>query len=737
MAKGNSTVVILFIFILLLIAGVVMLLSGNIKPGKLNTEMKKQLDDVTNSTANAINSAGGDLSAEEYKNTIKETAKKSCFVSKNAEGVCPMHYVEEKLEDGEVSDCCIIPDPIEPSKREKNIELARELTKALVIGIMIDIGVDLVLQLVVTAGVSIAAKFGASFTVAGTMGPVGWAILVLDLATMLLDFFDPFGFNAFISGEVHANSKKVIAAQFQQAIENQGMKYPLILIGQMLHPQIAEIATMHAFSDVQVYLTKLEGGYLTSEEYKQKVLEAEEKNGNGLEFAMEAASNYTLEWIEEGEGKKYFDKAMYERFKEHLENINPIYVYDIQYNESAIDDGYNTGIWATKVGTERWNNLRKMKWEDPDEESGEFVAVWDNKYYEVNKDDPGTSQEPNVFKVKTKNNKKIPMLFSYEGLIKQCVSPLEVRSLLGDIKTAPDIDPRKYGVYYNYNTNQCDWEQRWCTRFAGTLITNTDDLGNRYVDCSFPPSNEYVPIFGSTAFMRGMAALGQAIVNLFDPPRDPDVCKIPLQSVPGHTEENPSFICTKDSQCTSRFDRDMYCVKEIGNERGECVPVELADEVGSYCNTNEALNENCTPGLYCDEKPKEKAGVPGAGSCKYLSSSGSDPEGVPFAICEGSRELFRYDLLNTTLKEAPTSETHWVPIKDTKCMKMSRFGELGTQSECPSGHVLIKTERSNCASWGWIGGPEIGRGYCAPLSLKDKENGYRYFKEDEVEVWRE
>jgi hypothetical protein len=106
-----------------------------------------------------------------------------------------------------------------------------------------------VLIRIATAAAKMATKAaiaGAQIAAKAAAGPPGWVLIVFQLLTLLLDFWDPMNYNAFEANRIFIAARNIIITGFHSAMAQASMEPPFIFPLVMAYPKEFEAA----YSDV-------------------------------------------------------------------------------------------------------------------------------------------------------------------------------------------------------------------------------------------------------------------------------------------------------------------------------------------------------------------------------------------------------------------------------------------------------------------------------------------------------
>ena len=451
------------------------------------------------------------------------------------------------------------------------------------------------------------------------------AVLLAQLALMILDIFDPAGYSAYVSNNMQQLIKNLQSVEMEKMVIESGLTYPLLMPIAYIFPDSAAniiLALMPEFTPAAMDI-------LGTTEAGQALL--------GKMFLLEldpttpeltAEDNVVfIEAVNVAMNKDFVkrDDLILKYLLESLPDNRKDFVklYPAYSSETTF------GVSLTKKGVEYWNLLNREKWLSNDE-NAPFVALWTNSYDILNQDSPGTPSKPNIITVKL--DEYTPLVFPYQPLFQNCEGSL-VGGLIPGAKTT--VYPYQYGVTFNNETGLCNMTRDWCSTMGQTF----DSSGPTNCKQSRDDKNAEL-IFGAT-LIRGPRQIAETIAHSYTriggrmpdgPCRDTEELSMGFcykKCDPGYTGSGP--VCWQD--CPDEFRNDgPYCAKPGAYGRGGGYPWRGSDGTNLDKARARCLKDNPD---WCEKYgamyyPKCKPGFSNAGSnlCSPNCPAGMENIGV-------------------------------------------------------------------------------------------------------------
>ena len=353
-------------------------------------------------------------------------------------------------------------------------------------------------KLATRVGIKMAA-FGIKTLVKLTSGPVGWALMAFDLASLGLDLFDPAGYELFVENSENARVRKQMEYMMQKSAG--GGQYPILFPVEMMYKDAWEAAYESVSSE---YDSKVIDSFTEAEtdqyvEIMIKVLLGEEDAGDGLAELTAGKKEILMNKDPVARDRKILRK---------LFEILPSSVHRNLALYQTLSSAERSGISLSKQGAAVWNQMNYnawMNWEARNKgKRPPFVAVFSDRYRVVNMSNPGKADNPNM--VEKRLSQKAPYIMPWQVLYTLCEKPR--RGGLTE-STSTSINPKSYGVKFEPESGRCIFTPRYCKHFALKYV------GSGETDCEpYEGQDEAETIFGKTV-TRSFIKLGNAISDIF------------------------------------------------------------------------------------------------------------------------------------------------------------------------------------------------------------------------------
>ena len=363
-------------------------------------------------------------------------------------------------------------------------------------------GADVGAEVGTEVGASLLTKAGeliGSFTAEVGVGPVGWAMMAVQIGSMALDILDPSGYDNYTANTVNTNLRNHILGNVQKACAAKKVVFwKPFHIGEvykqefnqvwsdLISKYLKEIVLLVPVAIMRKYAAQLQSG----------------KNPLPEEFMLAVGDA----------GTKYLSEQYETRDEYIFENMQRL--LGTRKNEIEVAADWSSakiiGIQLSEIGANAWNEKNKESWFDhyhlfhPGDNKKylpPLVACYTDCYYVLDPKNPGTKDKPNL--IKKQREKKtcwglpLGLVFSY------CENKRD-----GGLITHHEVDPYDFGVRCNPDTQPCRYTTQWCYRM-GLLYKNENGI----TDCWEPGIQKFIEfIFGKT-LTRGMIKAGVGIVK--------------------------------------------------------------------------------------------------------------------------------------------------------------------------------------------------------------------------------
>ena len=386
---------------------------------------------------------------------------------------------------------------------DKAIEQATEQTKK-ALSKLVSRSVS---KAIVKGGASISTRVGIKMAAFGikaltrlTSGPVGWALVAFDIASLGLDVFDPAGYELYVENEENVKVRSQLEYAMQQA--SGGGDYPILFPVELLYRDAWEVA----YTAVSNEYNNMVLDSLGEEEMKKFVKALLIEQG----WIEDDGSTGTISDIISDRQEQLMNRDPIERDSKLLEKmyeILPLQARDYITHYRYMSSPSRIGITLTKAGADMWNRRNYeawMNWNSNSSETPPFVAVHSNKYRALNIGNPGTATEPNLVE------RTLPQATTYV-MPWYMLFQLCEKSRRGGLTsaTSTSINPKRYGVKFDPHTGRCVFTPSYCAHFGMQY------KGGGETDCDlYAGQSEAETIFGKTV-TRSFIKFGNAVGKLF------------------------------------------------------------------------------------------------------------------------------------------------------------------------------------------------------------------------------
>lgn len=330
-------------------------------------------------------------------------------------------------------------------------------------------------------------------------GPVGWALLVLDIFTILADIGDQENYDSWVENKMYLRMRNQIVYKVYEELKKGGSDLPMLFPIDRVFPVEMEGAQSTMLSvilpDMIVELIKSPEGV---DIFIKLLVDGSEDNELVLTPAEDALIDASMTTVRDNDPKK-MDALLYDNL---LVSLPEERRGDIMLVES-MSSSNTIGISLTRAAADAWNEENKEAWflyndlffppNKPEDYSEPFVAVFTNKYLTIG-DDPGTRDNPNV--VYKDLPEEVALMYPFGMLVATCEKP----RTSAQYKTP--IDPKEFGVSFDFTKGVCDFTPGYCQRYG--LVTKNKDMGDTsYVDCVKRPGQAAAEVVLGPTMTRG------------------------------------------------------------------------------------------------------------------------------------------------------------------------------------------------------------------------------------------
>ena len=466
------------------------------------------------------------ITKEDIDREILDTKNLLCLVYPE-DGVCDTRFYD--LKDG----CC----KLKSDSDERATLQQQEMIK----DIMLEVGVTLLAEVIIISvlpriGTRIAAyssealakitartaqamaakmalkmsQFASRMLIKLGSGPVGWALLVFEMISLTMDLADLRNYDSFIENKTNMQMRDLMVYKFYEAITLSGGEYPVLFPYSLLFPEASDLVASEMTSQMMVdymdELLEIEGGidymanlllmaFSAEDEGTDVISETPEEQEQGL--------GVIDRWIASVRGKHAveLDKQTFDALQAEIPESrrNDIFLVPSMSSESTV------GISITEEAARRWNEEKRQGWftyldpffppniPEPDWVPP-FTAIYTNRYLKTNTTNPGTANAPNL--VYDTLPVKVTLAYPFGPLVSNCEKPRT------SAKYKEAIDPREFGVKFNFENGVCEYTRDYCDRYVIDYKTKTWKDTTPYTDCELTGDQKWAEVFLGTNIVR-------------------------------------------------------------------------------------------------------------------------------------------------------------------------------------------------------------------------------------------
>ncbi len=603
------TTFIILLLLLLLAAGVLLFVAAIEKRKRTSSQptarlydMQQRVDDVKERILQAAGAGEFGIDDEDARDMIQSDVR--CLVDPT-NGVCDPRYYT--LVDG----CC----KLKNDSKELAKQARDDMIRKLILDVGITMGIDYLLtialprmlkdpmhaarlrQLLARGKKLVSKRLADALTSVAKLllmrllknlaifltkiliklgsGPVGWAMLVFDLISMMADLADLKNYDSYIENKLNLESRDLLVYQFQEAIKTgeDKMDYPILFP----FASLFEDETPAVMADF--------GNYIMAEHFDV----FEEIKVDGEDATLILANTIMGEINSEPvtpELEEKLDKAMImflERVREkhHLEldrrifnalinEIPPSRRNDV-FLVPSMSSAFTIGISLTEKAATQWNKDKRDDWFEyldpffpPNVPEKDYVpplvAVYTDKYLKLDPLNPGTENKPNV--KQDRLSRKVTLAYPYSMLIVNCEKPRT------SMKYKEPVDPMQFGVKFDLETGACVFTEAYCKRYGLDFKRRTwRDGQTRYNECDLSKEQEMTEMFFGTNVVRNTKLYWQDRM---------DDCKDGFSDKCAASSAQLAF----DSLGLVPMSVDVYEQRKAKHGQAKAVLMSIADPVG-------------------------------------------------------------------------------------------------------------------------------------------------------------
>jgi len=365
----------------------------------------------------------------------------------------------------------------------------------------------------IKAATSMAVKAAAMVTkllIKLGSGPVGWALLVFDIFTVIQDLADTNNYNTFLENKMNMETRDIIVYEFAKAMTMEKMDFPVLFPFSLLFPEESETAMLEYNSKIMLdyieILLEVEGGTEWFIDMLVTALEAEE-SGEDPPPTTQEDDQKSLEIMD-----TFFSRVRQEHGQEvdkFLFDTMQSLIPSSRKNDLVLIPGMSSektiGIGISEEAAERWNQSKRDEWFTyldpffpPNIPTADWVppmvATHTDVYLTPNKLNPGTSNAPNI--VTATLPQKVTLMYPFGTLITFCEKERTTASY------KMPIDPTDYDVTFDPIPGVCNFTERYCQRYGLDFENKTWKDGTSYTDCDLSEGQEGAEMIFGTENVR-------------------------------------------------------------------------------------------------------------------------------------------------------------------------------------------------------------------------------------------
>jgi hypothetical protein len=327
----------------------------------------------------------------------------------------------------------------------------------------------------------------------------GYALAAIEVASILLDVFDPTGFSSFIPNSASKATRDQVLVNLMLSIPKES--YPPIFSASIAFPDVFTIATIAYMTDIiPAVFERLYDDY-----------------GEAVMVAMEKA--------ESDDGTDPFSDdpiimTLITQTMEYVLNVNPVnrdtFIYNKMitiFTEMGVDgtsyielhtelsSTLRYGITITETLAESWNETHNETWKNYDytKNDGEpppLVAIYTDKYLYIDEENPGRYVfDPNL--IEKTLTRKVVMALPLGQVIQHCEATERYATYMGFATNENvNVNPFDYGVKFNMETGTCKYTPEYCARVG------LEYQSGGITDCDYYEGQEVAEMLFGTSLTR-------------------------------------------------------------------------------------------------------------------------------------------------------------------------------------------------------------------------------------------
>ena len=284
--------------------------------------------------------------------------------------------------------------------------------------------------------------------------------------SLLLDLSNALGYDNFIENKVVRQTRNISEVQFEETLNEDGSAPPMPFSPLVAFPEYQEEMRQHLIGE---FLP--DAFSLMSEESMVKFLVATMDDNTQLSEQIEKEFEQAIEVAMKNTDKR--DKLIYDFYVKKGKG-REIEKIPFLSSENIV------GVALTQGAAQKYNDRMKEKHllyanpfrPAPDEipkDYSPFVASYTDTYRVLDRQNPGTKDNPNV--IEKKLPKKVCLLKPWGALVAFCEYGIRADNVMKS-QSAQRLNPKVYGVQFNTERGDCDFTNDYCKRLGLKLKNN-------------------------------------------------------------------------------------------------------------------------------------------------------------------------------------------------------------------------------------------------------------------------
>tara|TARA_Y100000389_G_scaffold203413_1_gene251766 strand:+ start:1556 stop:3169 length:1614 start_codon:yes stop_codon:yes gene_type:complete len=327
---------------------------------------------------------------------------------------------------------------------------------------------------------------------------LGRALAAIEIASFLLDVFDPSGFSAFIPNSASEATRNQILVSLMLSIPKKS--YPPIFSASIIFPDVFKIATTSYMTEIMPDVMKrLQYDY---SEVIMATMEKAERSSETDPFSdpiITSLITQTMDYVLNSEPVRR-DTFIYNKMISIFTELGGNGENDIElHTELSTTQRY--GVTITKSMAEKWNKKHNETWKKYDYTKGggeppPMVAIYTDKYMYLDEKNPGKYYfDPNL--VEKTLTQKVALALPLGQVIQHCEATERYATYMGFATNKNvKVNPFDHGVRFNPETGTCKYTPDYCSEVG------LDYQSGGITDCDYYEGQEVAEMLFGTALTR-------------------------------------------------------------------------------------------------------------------------------------------------------------------------------------------------------------------------------------------